>query len=95
MQTRLFGHELPQLGNVLVHNEAFDGRQRVVDSDKVHLAVLFQIHRIEAKFDDVAGICPQTPLQEGAGGIGLVGEAGRLNLSDVIGLGMLRKLEKS
>lgn len=91
----MLGHELPQLGNSLVHNEAFDGRQRVVDPDEVLLAVLFQIHRVEVEFDDVAGVGPQTPLQEGAGGIGLVGEARRLNPSDVIGLGMLRKLKKS
>lgn len=91
----MLGHELPQLRHLLVHNAAFDGDQRVVDSDEVVGAVLFQIHRIKAKFDDIVGVCPQTPLYEGVGGIGIVGEARRLDLSDVIGLSVLRKLKKS
>lgn len=95
MQMWLLGQELPQLHDLLVHNASFDGHQRVVDSNEVVLAVLFQIHCIKIKFDDVVGVCPQTPLHEGVGGIGMVGEARRLNLSDVIGLCMLRKLKKS
>lgn len=95
LQMLLPRHELPWLRNLLVHNAAFDGHQRVVDSDEVVLAVLFQIHRIEVKFDDVAGVCPQPPLHEGVGGVGMVGEARRLDLSDVVGPGMLGKLKIS
>lgn len=95
LPTCLPRHELPGLRNLLVHNAAFDGHQRVVHSDEVFLAVLFQIHRIKVKFDDVAGVCPQAPLHEGVGGVGMVGEARRLDLSDVVGPGMLGKLEIS
>lgn len=93
MQIRSLGHELPQLCHLLVHNATFDGHQRVVDSDEVVAAVLFQIHRIKFKFDNIVGVCPQMPLDEGVGGIGMVWEARRLNLSNVIGPGMLRKLK--
>lgn len=95
LQMRLPRHELPRLRNLLVHNATFDGHQRVVDSDEVLLAVLFQIHRIKVKFDDVVGVCPQAPPHEGVGGVGMVGEARRLDLSDVVGPGMLVKLKIS
>lgn len=94
-QMWLLGHELPQLRDLLVHNAAFDRHQGIVDFDEVILAVLFQMYCIKAKFDDVVGVCPQLPLHEGLGGIGIVGEARSLNPSNVIGLRMLRKLKKS
>lgn len=81
-----------QLRDLLVYNTAFDGQQRVIESDKIVRAVLFQIHYIEIKLDDVVGICPKMPLHEGVGGIGLVGEARRHNLPNAIGPHMLSKL---
>lgn len=70
--------------NSLLHNAALDGHQRVVDFDKVILAVLLQIHRVKVQLDDVVGVCSQLPLDEGVGGIRAVGEAGGLNLPQVI-----------
>lgn len=81
--------------NLLVHDAAFDGHQRVVDPDEVLLAVLLQVHRIKVEFDDVVGVRPQAPLHEGVGRVGMVGEARRLDLSDVIGLCVLSKLKVS
>lgn len=92
MQMRLLQLETRDL---LIHNTTFDGHQRVVDSDEVVLAVLFQVHGIKVKFDDVVGIRPQPPLHEGVGGVGIVGEAWRLDLSDVVRPRMLGKLKKA
>lgn len=74
--------------NSLLHNAALDGHQGVVDFDKVILAVLLQIHRVKVQLDDVVGVCSQLPLDEGVRGIRAVGEAGGLNLPQVICLRM-------
>lgn len=74
--------------NSLLHDAALDGHQGVVDFDKVVLAVFLQIHRVEVQLDDVVGVRSQLPLDEGVGAIRAVGEAGGLNLPQVIFLRM-------
>lgn len=80
----------------LFHDPAFDGHQGVVDFDKVIFACvvglsLLQVEGVEVQLDDVAGVRPQLPLDEGVGGIRGVGEAGGIDLSDLIGFGVLLK----
>ena len=76
---------MPTPKNSLLHDAALDGHQGVVDLDEIILAILLQVHRVEVQLDDIVGVRPQLPLEEGVGGVGPVGEARRLNLPDVIG----------
>lgn len=75
-----------QKTNSLFHNTTLNGHQGVIDFDKVVLAILFQIHRIKVKLDDIVGVCSQLPLDEGVGRIRAVREARGLDLPNVIGL---------
>lgn len=69
----------------LFHNAVLNRHQGVVDFDKVILAILFQIQCVKLKLDDIVGVCPQLPLDEGVGGIRTVREARGLDLSFLIG----------
>lgn len=78
--------------NSLFHDSTLHGHQGVVDLHKVILAVLLQVHAVELQLEDVVGVGPQLPLDEGVGRVRAVGEAGGLDLPDVIGSCVFGKL---
>lgn len=88
VKLQLKGNQADRKIDSLLHHAALDGHQRVVDFDKVVLAVVFQVHGVEVELDDVVGVRSQLPLGEGVWGIRPVGETGGLDLADVIAPGV-------
>lgn len=63
----------------LGQQQVLDGSQRVVNPDKIPLAVLFQDQGVEVQADPVTWLGSQQPLQFNVGRVGRVREAGRLD----------------
>lgn len=69
-----------------------DGRQRIINPDKVVLAVVLQDQLLEVQSHAVGGVRSQAPLQEDVGRVRRIGETRRANdsaLSDMHVKGLL------
>lgn len=68
---------------LLCDEPVLDRGQGVVDLDEVLLTVVLQVQSVEVQSDPVTWLCSESPLQEHARSVRLVGKTGRLHLPSV------------